>query len=238
MKILPAIDLKNGKCVRLTKGDFKSEKIYNENPINQAETFSNAGFKYLHIIDLDGALEGNLVNLKAIEEIVKKFNFKVEIGGGIRSEDSIAKLLDIGSDKIILGTAAIKDKSFLERCCKKYSGQIALSLDARKNNIATSGWRDQTNINIFDFLNTVKDYGISRLIYTDIDKDGTNTGPNFKNSYKIADTINIPVIVSGGVSSMNDINKIISDNKKIEGIIVGKAIYENRIKLEELSKIN
>tara|TARA_B100000780_G_scaffold45397_1_gene28244 strand:+ start:1152 stop:1868 length:717 start_codon:yes stop_codon:yes gene_type:complete len=238
MKILPAIDLKNGKCVRLTKGDFKSEKIYNENPINQAEAFSNAGFKYLHIIDLDGALEGNLVNLKAIEEIVKKFNFKVEIGGGIRSEDSIAKLLDIGSDKIILGTAAIKDKSFLERCCKKYSGQIALSLDARKNNIATSGWRDQTNINIFDFLNTVKDYGISRLIYTDIDKDGTNTGPNFKNSYKIADTINIPVIVSGGVSSMNDINKIISDNKKIEGIIVGKAIYENRIKLEELSKIN
>ena len=238
MKILPAIDLKNGKCVRLTKGDFKSEKIYNENPINQAEVFSNAGFKYLHIVDLDGALEGNLVNLKVVEEIVKKFNFKVEIGGGIRSEDSIAKLLDIGSDKIILGTAAIKDKSFLERCCKKYSGQIALSLDARKNNIATSGWRDQTNINIFDFLNTVKDYGISRLIYTDIDKDGTNTGPNFKNSYKIADTINIPVIVSGGVSSMNDINKIISDNKKIEGIIVGKAIYENRIKLEELSKIN
>ena len=238
MKILPAIDLKNGKCVRLTKGDFKSEKIYNENPINQAEAFSNAGFKYLHIIDLDGALEGNLVNLKAIEEIVKKFNFKVEIGGGIRSEDSIAKLLDIGSDKIILGTAAIKDKSFLERCCKKYAGQIALSLDARKNNIATSGWRDQTNINIFDFLNTVKNYGISRLIYTDIDKDGTNTGPNFKNSYKIADMFNIPVIVSGGVSSMNDINKIISDNKKIEGIIVGKAIYENKIKLEELSKIN
>ena len=110
MKIFPAIDLKNGKCVRLTKGDFKSEKIYNENPINQAEIFSNAGFKYLHIIDLDGALEGNLVNLRVIKEIVKKFNFKVEVGGGIRSEDSIAKLLDIGSDKIILGTAAIKNK--------------------------------------------------------------------------------------------------------------------------------
>ena len=238
MKILPAIDLKNGKCVRLTKGDFKSEKIYNESPINQAEVFSNAGFKYLHIIDLDGALAGNLVNIKAIEEIIKKFNFKVEVGGGIRSVESITKLLDIGSDKIILGTAAIKDKSFLERCCKKYAGQIALSLDARKNNIATSGWRDQTNINIFDFLNTVKNYGISRLIYTDIDKDGTNTGPNFKNSYKIADMFNIPVIVSGGVSSMNDINKIISDNKKIEGIIVGKAIYENKLSLIELSKIN
>ena len=164
MKIFPAIDLKNGKCVRLTKGDFKSEKIYNEDPIDQAEKFSNAGFKYLHIIDLDGALEGNLVNHKIVKEIVKKFNFKVEIGGGIRSEDSVAKLLDIGSDKIILGTAAIKDKSFLETCCKKYSGNIALSLDARKNDIATSGWKDQTKINIFDFLNIVKDYGISRLI--------------------------------------------------------------------------
>ena len=238
MKILPAIDLKNGKCVRLTKGDFKSEKIYNEKPINQAEIFSNAGFKYLHIIDLDGALEGNLVNLKIIEKIVKKFNFKVEIGGGVRSEDTINKLLDIGSDKIILGTAAIKNKSFLENCCKKHAGNIALSLDARKNNIAISGWKDQTNLSIFDFLNIVKDYGISRLIYTDIDKDGTNEGPNFEDSYKIADNFNIPLVISGGVSSMIDINKIINDNKKIEGIVVGKAIYENRIKLEELSKIN
>tara|TARA_B100000780_G_C20931877_1_gene371480 strand:+ start:26 stop:742 length:717 start_codon:yes stop_codon:yes gene_type:complete len=238
MKILPAIDLKNGKCVRLTKGDFKSEKIYNENPINQAEIFSNAGFKYLHIIDLDGALEGNLINLKVIEEIVQKFNFKIEVGGGVRSQENVAKLLDIGSDKVILGTAAIKEKSFLESCCKKYPGKIALSLDARKNNVAISGWKDQTNINIFDFLNTVKDYDISRLIYTDIEKDGTNTGPNFKDSYKIADKFNIPVIISGGISSMDDINKIINENKKIEGIIVGKAIYEKRIKLEELSKIN
>jgi len=238
MKIFPAIDLRNGKCVRLTKGDFKSEKIYNENPINQAEVFSNAGFKYLHIIDLDGAVEGNLVNLKVIEKIVKKFNFKVEIGGGIRSVDSITKLLDIGADKVILGTAAIKDNFFLESCCKKYSGSIALSLDARKNDIATSGWKNQTNINVFDYLNTVKDYGISRLIYTDIDKDGTNTGPNFKDSYKIADTFNIPVIISGGISSINDVYKIINDNKKVEGIIVGKAIYENRIKIEELTEIN
>ena len=238
MKILPAIDLKNGKCVRLTKGDFKSEKIYNENPVNQAEIFKNAGFKYLHIIDLDGALEGNLINLKTIEEIVKKFNFKVEVGGGIRTEESISKLLDIGCDKIILGTAAIKDKSFLENCCKKYFGSIALSLDARKNNIATSGWKEQTDINIFDFLETVKDYAISRLIYTDIEKDGTNTGPNFDNSYKIADRFNTPVIISGGISSIDDVNKIINDNKKIEGIIIGKALYENRIKLEDLSKIN
>jgi len=238
MKIFPAIDIKNGKCVRLTKGDFKSEKIYNENPINQAEIFSNAGFKYLHIIDLDGALEGSLVNLKIIKEIVIKFNFKIEIGGGIRSKDSITRLLDLGTDKVILGTAAIKDKFFLETCCKNFPAKIALSLDARKNKIATSGWKDQTQIDIFDFLNIVKDYGISRLIYTDIDKDGTNTGPNLEGSYKIAERFNLPVLISGGVSSMNDVNKIVNDNKKIEGIIVGKAIYENKIKLEELGKIN
>jgi len=238
MKIFPAIDLKNGKCVRLTKGDFKSEKIYNENPIDQAEIFSKAGFKYLHIIDLDGAVEGSLVNLEVIKKIVKKFNFKVEIGGGIRTEESVKKLLNIGADKIILGTAAIKNNLFLETCCKKYPGNIALSLDVRKNDIAISGWKDQTKINIFDFLNTVKDYGISRLIYTDIERDGTNVGPNFENSYKLAETFNIPVIVSGGISSMKDITKIIFDNKKIEGIIVGKSIYEHRINLEELSKIN
>jgi len=238
MKIFPAIDIKNGKCVRLTKGDFKSEKIYNTNPVDQAEIFSNAGFKYLHIIDLDGALEGSLINIEIIKEIVKKFNFKIEMGGGIRSKDSVARLLDIGIEKIILGTAAIKDKSFLETCCKNFPKNIALSLDARKNKIATSGWREQTQINIFDFLITVKDYGISRLIYTDIDRDGTNTGPNLEDSYEIAERFNLPVIISGGISSMNDINKIINDNKKIEGIIVGKAIYENRIKLEELGKIN
>ena len=238
MKIFPAIDLRHGKCVRLTKGDFKSEKIYNTNPLDQAEIFNDAGFKYLHIVDLDGALEGNLVNTDVIKEIIKKFDFKVEIGGGIRSEDSIAKLLDIGSDKIILGTAAIKNKSFLETCCKKFPKSIALSLDARKNYIATSGWKNQTKINIFDFLNMVKDYGISRVIYTDIDRDGTNLGPNFENSYKIVEKFNLPTIISGGISSMNNINKIINDNKKIEGIIVGKAIYENRINLKELSKIN
>ena len=238
MKIFPAIDLKNGMCVRLTKGDFKKEKIYNKDPVNQAEIFSNAGFTHLHIIDLDGALEGSLVNLEVIKKIVKKFNFKVEVGGGIRSKDSVAKLLDVGSDKIILGTAAIKDKFFLETCCKFFPGNIALSLDVRKNYIATSGWRDQTKLDIFDFLNMVKDYGISRLIYTDIDKDGTILGPNFEDSYKIAERYNLPVIISGGISSMNDINKIVSDKKKIEGIIVGKAIYDNRIDLKELSKID
>mgnify|MGYP001298993656 CR=1 FL=1 len=237
MKIFPSIDLKNGKCVRLTKGEFKSQKIYNENPIDQAEIFNQAGFKYLHIVDLDGALEGNLAHFTIIKEIAKKFNFKIEVGGGIRNERSISKLIDIGTDKIILGTAAVKNKNFLESSCKKYPKNIALALDVRNNNIATSGWKDQSKINVIDFLNSVKNFGISRLIYTDIDKDGTNTGPNLKDSYMISEKFNIPLVISGGISSINDINQIINDNKKIEGIIVGKAIYENRINLGELSKI-
>ena len=237
MIILPAIDLKKGRCVRLTKGDFKSEKIYNEDPINQAEIFYEAGLNNLHIVDLDGALEGNLINLDIIKKIINKFNIKVEVGGGIRNDESISKLIDLGADKIILGTAAIKDKKFLESSCKKYPEKIALALDVRKNNIAASGWKEQTNINVIDYLNLIKEFGVSRIIYTDIEKDGTNSGPNYNDSYEIADNFEIPLVVSGGISSIKDVNKIISENHKIEGIIIGKAIYEKRISLEDLSKI-
>ena len=237
MIILPAIDLKKGRCVRLTKGEFKSEKIYNEDPINQAEIFYEAGLNNLHIVDLDGALEGNLINLDIIKKIINKFNIKVEVGGGIRNDESISKLIDIGADKIILGTAAIKDKNFLESSCKKYPKKIALALDVRKNNIAASGWKEQTNINVIDYLNLIKEFGVSRIIYTDIEKDGTNSGPNYNDSYEIANNFEIPLVVSGGISSIKDINKIISENQKIEGIIIGKAIYEKRISLEDLSKI-
>jgi phosphoribosylformimino-5-aminoimidazole carboxamide ribotide isomerase len=237
MIILPAIDLKKGRCVRLTKGEFKSEKIYNEDPINQAEIFYEAGLNNLHIVDLDGALEGNLINLDIIKKIINKFDIKVEVGGGIRNDESISKLIDIGADKIILGTAAIKDKNFLESSCKKYPKKIALALDVRKNNIAASGWKEQTNINVIDYLNLIKEFGVSRIIYTDIEKDGTNSGPNYNDSYEIANNFEIPLVVSGGISSIKDINKIISENQKIEGIIIGKAIYEKRISLEDLSKI-
>jgi phosphoribosylformimino-5-aminoimidazole carboxamide ribotide isomerase len=177
------------------------------------------------------------VNIEIIEKLIKKFNIKVEVGGGIRNEKSVSKLIDVGTDKIILGTAAIKDKFFLESCCKKFPKKIALALDVRKNKIAISGWKDQTNISVYDYLQSVKDLGISRLIYTDIERDGTNRGPNLIDSYDIAKKFNVPVVISGGISSINDINKIISENKKIEGIIVGKAIYENKIDLRELSKI-
>jgi phosphoribosylformimino-5-aminoimidazole carboxamide ribotide isomerase len=236
MIIFPAIDIKNGKCVRLTKGKFESEKIYNENPLDQVKIFKDAGFNYLHIIDLDGALNGELTNFNIIEKIINKFNIKVEVGGGIRNEISVSKLLDIGVDKAILGTAAIEDEVFLKVCCKKYPGQIALALDVRNNKIATSGWKNQTEISALDFLKKVENIGISRVIYTDINKDGTHEGPNLKDSYILSKTFKIPLVISGGIGSMKDIEKIMDDNKNIEGIIVGKAIYENKINLNELSK--
>ncbi len=237
MNIFPAIDLKNQKCVRLTKGEFSSAKIYNEDPVRQAEIFFENGLKFLHIVDLDGALAGELKNLNIIESIIKKFNLRVQVGGGIRNEESIKKLIGIGADKIILGTAAIKDDVFLKKSCSRYSKSIALALDVRANKIAVSGWKDQTDLDVFDYLEKVKDYGVSRVIYTDINKDGMINGPNFKDTYKLANTFDIPFLISGGISSLDDVKKVIEENKKIEGIIIGKAIYENKIKLSELGKI-
>ena len=197
MKIFPAIDLKDGKCVRLTKGDFNKIKIYNEDPINQAEIFYNTGFKNLHIIDLDGALNGNLTNINIVKKIVDNYKMKIEVGGGIRIEDNVSKLIDIGVDKVILGTAAIKDKNFLKKVCNKYPNKIALSIDVRNKKIALSGWKDQTQIDSNDFLNSIKDHGLSRLIYTDINRDGTESGPNLKESYEVAKKFKIPLIISG-----------------------------------------
>ena len=236
MNIFPAIDLRNQKCVRLTKGKFSSEKVYNEDPIHQAEIFYENGLKFLHIVDLDGALAGELKNLNIIESIIKKFKLKVQVGGGIRNEESIKKLVDIGADKIILGTAAITNDIFLKKSCERYTNSIALALDVRSNKIAISGWTDQTDLDVVDYLKKVKNYGISRVIYTDINKDGTNEGPNFKDTYKLAERFDIPFVISGGISSMDDVNKLIKD-KKIEGIIIGKAIYENKIDLSVLGKI-
>ncbi len=236
MNIFPAIDLRNQKCVRLTKGKFSSEKVYNEDPIHQAEIFYKNGLKFLHIVDLDGALAGELKNLNIIKNIIKKFKLKVQVGGGIRNEESIKKLVDIGADKIILGTAAIKNDNFLKRICERYTNSIALALDVRSNKIAISGWTEQTDLDVVDYLEKVKNYGIARVIYTDINKDGTSEGPNFEDTYKLAERFNIPFVISGGISSIDDVNKLIKD-KKIEGIIIGKAIYENKIDLSVLGKI-
>jgi len=235
MKIFPAIDIKDKKCVRLVKGDFDNKTEYKISPVEQAKKYKEHGFKNLHIVDLDGALTGETVNLDIIQEIVHKFDFKIEVGGGVRSIDSIKKYADVGVEKIILGSAAIKDKNFLKEACEKFPDKIALGLDAKDGYLSISGWKENSNQLTLDFLKEVNDYGVSRLIYTDINRDGMKQSPNFEETSKVADISNCPVIISGGVSSIDDVKKAKSLNKNIEGIIVGKAIYDGDIQLEELA---
>ena len=237
MKIFPAIDIKDRKCVRLVKGDFNNKIEYKLSPVEQASKYSDYGFKNLHIVDLDGALIGETINLDIIQEIVGKYNLKIEIGGGIRNFESIKRYADVGVEKVILGSAAIKDKSFLKDACEKFPDKIALGLDAKDGYLSVSGWRENSNQLTLDYLKEVNNYGASRLIYTDINRDGMKQSPNFEETSKVADISNCPVIISGGVSSIDDIKKAKElNNKNIEGIIVGKAIYDGDIKLEELVK--
>ena len=237
MKIFPAIDIKDKKCVRLVKGDFDNKTEYELSPIDQAGEYKDHGFKNLHIVDLDGALTGETVNLEIIQEIVKKFDLKIEVGGGVRSIDNIKKYTDAGVEKVILGSAAIKNKNFLKEACEKFPNQVALGLDAKDGYLSVSGWKEKSNQLTLDFLKEVNDFGASRLIYTDINQDGMKQGPNFEETSKVADLSNCPVIISGGVSSIDDIKKAKElNNKNIEGIIVGKAIYDGDINLDELAK--
>jgi phosphoribosylformimino-5-aminoimidazole carboxamide ribotide isomerase len=237
MKILLAIDIKDKKCVRLIKGDFANKTEYETSPLDQAGKYKEHGFTNLHIVDLDGALTGQTVNLNIIKEIVSKYDLKIEVGGGVRTLDDIEKYVDLGVEKIILGSAAVKNKEFLKEACIKFKNKIALGLDAKNGNLYVSGWKENLNIKTLDFLKDVNHYGISRLIYTDINRDGTKEGPNFKETIKIASISNCPVIISGGVSSIEDIKEVKKlNNRNIEGIIIGKAIYDGDIKLDELAK--
>ena len=237
MKIFPAIDIKDKKCVRLIKGDFENKTEYATSPIDQAGKYKNHGFKNLHIVDLDGALTGKTVNLKIIKEIVSKYDLKIEIGGGVRSLDSVKQYIDAGVEKVILGSGAIKNKEFLREACEKFKGQIALGLDAKDGNLSVSGWKENLNIKTTDYLKEVNSYGVSRIIYTDINRDGTKASPNFEETTQIANISKCPVVISGGVSSIQDIKKAKElGNKNIEGIIIGKAIYDGDINLSELAK--
>ena len=235
MKIFPAIDIKDKKCVRLVKGEFDNKTEYDLSPVEQAKKYQDHGFKNLHIVDLDGALTGQTINLDIIQDIISRFDLKVEVGGGIRNFENIKKYVDIGAEKVILGSAAIKNKDFLKEACKKFPNKIALGLDAKDGYLSVSGWKENSNQSTLEYLSDVNNYGVSRLIYTDINKDGMKQSPNFEETSKVAEKSNCPVIISGGVSSLEDIKKA-KTLKNIEGIIVGKAIYDGDIELDELVK--
>ena len=230
MIIFPAIDIKGGECVRLLKGDFSKVTKYKKSPLDQAIEFSQMGFENIHIIDLDGTIKKNPINKNIIKEICKINKIKIQVGGGIRSFDHI--------DKVILGTAAVENIEFLKMSCEKFNNKIALSIDVRNGYIALSGWEKQTDILASNFVKKLEHTNVSRIIYTDINKDGTKTGPNLKETINFSKLTKIPIVISGGVSSINDVINIKKNNfPNIEGIIIGKAIYDGNIDIKELSKI-
>jgi len=238
MIIFPAIDIKDGVCVRLIKGDYRQITSYENTPIDQATKYFQNGFNNIHIIDIDGALRGRAVNSFIINEIVKKVKSKIQIGGGIRTIDDISRWVEMGVDKVVLGTAAVENIELLEIACNKFKNKIAVGLDVKDGYIFLSGWKKQTNILAIDFIKRIRDFGVSRIIYTDINKDGTKKGPNIKDTLTLSAKVKIPLIISGGVSSIEDIKKIkILNNSNIEGVIVGKSIYDGDIKISDLAEL-
>ena len=238
MKIFPAIDIKDKRCVRLLKGNFDNQTTYEQSPFDQASKYKDVGLLNLHMVDLDGALTGELINLEIIKNIIKKLNISIEIGGGIRSMDKIQAYIDIGVDKVILGSAAIKDPNFLRQACETFKNKIVLGLDAKKGKLSVSGWKETIDQTAEDYLRNVNKHGFSRVIYTDIDRDGTKTGPNLEETINIAKISSSPVVVSGGISSIEDVKKIKKLKKfNIEGVIVGKAIYDGDINLNHLKEL-
>jgi len=237
MIIFPAIDIKDGKCVRLIRGDFNKITSYEDSPVNQAIKYSQSGFDDIHIVDLDGALQGKPVNSIIVKEIIKKVKSRIQIGGGIRTIDDISRWIEMGIDRVVMSTAAVENIDLLKTACNKFENKIAVSLDVKDGLIALSGWKKQTNISAIDFIKKIQNFGVSRIIYTDIYRDGTKRGPNIEGAVELASKVKIPLIISGGISSIEDIKKIKSlNNPNIEGLIVGKSIYDGDIKINELAK--
>ena len=227
MIIYPAIDIKEGKCVRLYKGDFNAVTIFNENILDQAKKFEDLGFKFLHVVDLDGAVAGKMVNLKYIEQIINNSSLKVQVGGGIRNMAMLEKLFSIGVAKVIIGTAALTNPDFVKEACRKFPNQIIVGIDGRGDKVATQGWLEDSDVNIIDLAKKFEDVGVASIIYTDIEKDGTLEGVSFAKTLKLAQSVNIDIIASGGVASIEDVQKI-ADCDEISGVIIGKAWYSGK----------
>ena len=237
MIIYPAIDLQDGKCVRLTKGDFEQQTVYSRSPIEQAKAFEDKGFEFLHVVDLDRTIDKEKSNLKTIKEIIQSTGLKIQVGGGLRTKDTVEEVIDLGVENAVMGTAAVNDPDLLIELSQRYKNKISVGLDVRDKMIALKGWKDQTEISCFDFLETIKNLPLKSIIFTDINKDGMKQGINIEDTLKMAESSKIPVTASGGVSSIDDI-KLIKSQNKISGVVVGKAIYDGLIDINELVKFN
>ncbi len=234
MLIIPAIDLKSGKVVRLFQGKFDQQKIYSADPVKVAKHWAKQGAKLLHIVDLDGASSGVSKNIELVKEIIDQVGIGVEFGGGVRSIATISKLLDLGVERVILGTRAASDAIFLKQAWKKFGEKIIVSIDAKCGQVLTQGWTGKAAKTTLDFAQELKLIGFKQLIYTDISKDGTLTGPNIASIKELLKEVGIKVIASGGVSSLNDLIRLSKLKKQgVSGVIIGKALYEGKFTLVE-----
>ena len=235
MILFPAIDLKDGNCVRLLRGDMDAATVFNDNPANQAQAFVDAGTSWLHMVDLNGAFDGASVNgaaVRAILDVTRAAGVQVQLGGGIRTREQVAAWLDDGVDRVILGTAAVKDPDLVISSCREYPGRIVVGIDARGGFVAVEGWAETSELAVEELAKRFADVGVAAVIYTDIDRDGAMEGPNVDATVSLANAIDIPVIASGGVSSLKDVEVFLPHEAAgIAGVISGRAIYDGRIDL-------
>jgi len=230
MIFFPAIDLKAGQCVRLVHGDMQQATVFNDDPAAQARAFADAGCTWLHMVDLDGAFAGKPENADAVTAVLGAVDIKVQLGGGIRDMQTIESWLERGLERVILGTVAVRDPDLVVAACKSFPGHVALGIDARDGFVAVQGWAEATELKTGELAKRFEDAGAAALIYTDIGRDGAMQGPNLAATLALAEAVDIPVILSGGVSSMDDLRAVIAaDNGKLEGVISGRAVYDGRI---------
>ena len=231
MQIIPAVDIKGGKCVRLYQGDYNQETIFSEDPVAMAWKWQEQGARRLHIVDLDGAAGGEPKNIAIIEAIVKQTGLPVQLGGGIRNETTVEKLLGIGVQRVILGTVAIEQPELVKKLCRKFSQAIIVGIDARDGLVATHGWKKDTRVTALDLAQQMAGLGVTRILYTDIKRDGTLTEPNYKAIAELMDKAKLPVIAAGGISAISHLQKL--KEMGTEGAVVGKALYTGNINLPE-----
>lgn len=234
MEIIPAIDLRGGKCVRLYQGDYEKETVFSDDPVSVALRWQSEGAKRLHLVDLDGAAKGELCNLDAIEKIVAAIEIPVQVGGGVRSLETIEQLLELGVGRAILGTVAVEDPDLAEEACRRFDEQIIIGIDARDGWVATRGWLQQSTITAGELTARMVGLGARRFIYTDISRDGTLTSPNFEAVADLLSQVSVPVIAAGGISSVEHLTRLAALG--VEGAIVGRAIYTGDVKLAEAAK--
>jgi len=228
--LFPAIDLKNGQCVRLEQGDMARATVFNLDPAAQAKTFETQGFEYLHVVDLDGAFAGKPVNALAVEAMLKVVKFPVQLGGGIRDLATIEAWLSKGIRRVIIGTAAVRDPALVKEAAKKFPGRVAVGLDAREGKVAVEGWAETSTVTALDIARRFEDAGVAAIIFTDIARDGLLKGLNLDATIALADAISIPVIASGGFASIADVKAMLEPRaKRLEGAISGRALYDGRI---------